>query len=236
VPLILYVEDDAEIGLLVSRYLGENSLDVTVVPNGEAMNAAMKDNEYHLLLIDIRLRGEDGFSICRRIRSASPIPIIMVTAKGDDIDRIVGLECGADDYIVKPFNPRELLARVRSIFRRIDLDSPGGSRSARRFFKFDGWVIDVASRSLTSPAGVRVNLTGAEFDLLQGMCEQPNVILTRDALRSLTHGEAGRKVDRSIDVLVSRLRAKLSSVHAASELIRTIRAEGYLFSANVVIE
>jgi two-component system OmpR family response regulator len=160
----------------------------------------------------------------------------MVTAKSADIDRIAGLECGADDYIVKPFNPRELLARVRSIFRRIDLASPGGFKSARRFLKFDGWVLDVASRSLTSPAGARVNLTGAEFDLLQRMCEQPNVILSRDTLLLLTHGVAEGKVDRSIDVLVSRLRAKLSSVHAASDLIRTIRAEGYLFSVNVVIE
>ena len=235
-PLILYVEDDAEIGLLVNRYLGENSLDVTVVSNGEAMNAAMKNAAYDLLLIDIGLRGEDGFSICRRIRSASSIPIIMVTARSDDIDKIVALECGADDYVVKPFNPRELLARVRSIFRRIELDGSGGSKAAKRFLKFEGWVIDVASRSLTSPSGAPVNLTGAEFDLLQGMCEQPNVILSRDALLSLTHGPSGVKVDRSIDVLVSRIRTKLSSAHAASDLIRTIRAEGYLFSANVVIE
>jgi two-component system OmpR family response regulator len=236
VPLILFVEDDAEIGLLLSRYLGENSLEITVVPNGEAMNAAMKNNRYDLLLLDIGLKGEDGFSICRRIRGASSIPIIMVTARSDDIDKIVGLECGADDYVVKPFNPRELLARIRSIFRRIELDNPGGSKTARRFLKFDGWVIDAASRRLTSPSGAHVNLTGAEFDLLQAMCEQPNVILSRDTLLSLTHGLAEGNVDRSIDVLVSRLRAKLSNAHAASDLIRTIRAEGYLFSANVVRE
>ncbi|CAJ0858073.1 Transcriptional regulatory protein OmpR [freshwater sediment metagenome] len=235
-PLILFVEDDAEIGLLLSRYLGENSFEITVVPNGEAMNAAMKNNKYDLLLLDIGLKGEDGFSICRRIRGVSSIPIIMVTARSDDIDKIVGLECGADDYVVKPFNPRELLARIRSIFRRIELDNPGGSKTATRFLKFDGWMIDAASRRLTSPSGAHVNLTGAEFDFLQAMCEQPNIILSRDTLLSLTHGLAEGNVDRSIDVLVSRLRAKLSNAHAASDLIRTIRAEGYLFSANVVRE
>jgi two-component system OmpR family response regulator len=235
-PLVLFVEDDTEIGSLVSRYLGENSLDVTVVPNGEAMNFAMKNNEYDLLLLDIGLKGEDGFSICRRIRSASSIPIIMVTAKSDDIDKIVGLECGADDYVTKPFNPRELLARVKSIFRRINLDNPAGVKTARRFLKFDGWVMDTASRSLTSPSGAQVSLTGAEFGLLQAMCEQPNVVLSRDTLLSLTHGASDGKVDRSIDVLVSRLRAKLSDAHAASDHIRTIRAEGYLFSADVVSE
>jgi two-component system, OmpR family, response regulator len=236
VPLILYVEDDAEIASLVSLYLGENSLDVTVVPNGDAMNAAMKHKQYDLLLLDIGLRGEDGFSICRRIRSSSSIPIIMVTAKSDDIDKIVGLECGADDYVVKPFNPRELLARVRSLFRRVDLDNPGGSKPARRFLKFSGWVVDAVSRSLTSPSGVHVSLTSAEFDLLQVLCEHPNVILSRDALLSLIHGAAEGRVDRSIDVLVSRLRTKLSNVHSTADLIRTIRAEGYLFSAEVVGE
>lgn len=235
-PLILFVEDDAEIGSLVSRYLGENSLDVTVVPNGEAMNAAMKNCEYDLLLLDIGLRGEDGFSICRRVRSDSSIPIIMVTAKNDDVDKIVGLECGADDYLVKPFNPRELLARVRSIFRRIDLDNPKISKTASRVLKFNGWVINTTSRSLTSPSGAHVNLTAAEFDLLQAMCERPNIILSRDALLSLTHGATDGKVDRSIDVLVSRLRTKLSNVHSTQDFIRTIRAEGYLFSAEVVAE
>lgn len=233
-PLILFVEDDVEIGALVSRYLGDNSLDVTVVPNGEVMNAAMKSGEYDMLLLDIGLKGEDGFSICRRIRSASSIPIIMVTAKSDEIDRIVGLECGADDYVVKPFNPRELLARVRSVFRRIDLDNPNGLKSARRFLKFSGWVMDTTSRSLASPAGARVNLTAAEYELLRVLCERPNVILSRDTLLSLTHGAVDGKVDRSVDVLISRLRTKLSNAHAASDLIRTIRAEGYLFSAEVV--
>lgn len=235
-PLILFVEDDPEIGALVSRYLGENSFDVTVVDGSEAMNKALKNKKYDMLLLDVGLCGEDGFSICRRIRGDSTIPIIMVTAKSDEIDKIVGLECGADDYVPKPFNPRELLARVKALFRRIELDYVSGARPERRLFKFHGWTVDIASRRVTSPSDTYVILTTGEFDLLRAMCERPNVILSRDVLLTMTHGVADGPFDRSIDVLVSRLRTKFSNVEPGWDLIQTVRAEGYVFSAKVFHE
>jgi two-component system, OmpR family, response regulator len=236
VPQILFVEDDHEIGSLVRRYLGENSFDVTVVSNGELMDEAIRRDNYDMLLLDIGLKGEDGFSICRRVRNGSYIPIIMVTAKTDHVDKIVGLECGADDYIVKPFNPRELLARVRSLFRRIEFDYLGGVRPEKRYFKFKGWEIDRSSKRVKSPAGSHVILTTGEFDLLCAMCERPNQILSRDTLLTMTHGAVEGPFDRSIDIIVSRLRAKFSNVDRGWDCIRTIRGEGYVFTAIVVQE
>lgn len=230
---ILFVEDDPEIGALVSRYLGENSFEVTVVQNGESMDKSLKSRSFGMLLLDVGLSGEDGFSICRRIRSTSTIPIIMVTAKTEDVDRIVGLECGADDYIVKPFNPREMLARIKSLFRRVELDYVSGKKPEKRFFSFNGWILDLSSRRVTSPSGATVILTTGEFDLLRAMCEQPNRILSREALLTMTHGSVDGPFDRSIDVLVSRLRTKFSNAEFGWNCIQTIRAEGYVFSAEV---
>lgn len=235
-PQILFVEDDQEIGTLVCRYLGENSFDVTVVSDAELMNEAIKRNSYDMLLLDIGLKGEDGFAICRRVRSASHIPIIIVTAKTDDVDKIVGLECGADDYVVKPFNPRELLARVRSLFRRIEIDYLRGERPEKRYFKFNGWEIDRSTQRVKSPSGSHLILTTGEFDLLCAMCERPNQILSRDTLLSMTHGAVEGPFDRSVDIIVSRLRSKFSNLDPGWDCIRTIRGEGYVFTAKVVQE
>jgi two-component system, OmpR family, response regulator len=236
VPQILFVEDDEEIGGLVSRYLGDNSFEVTVVSDGDLMNDAINRGNFDMLLLDVGLKGEDGFSICRRVRSSSHLPIIMVTAKGDDVDKIVGLECGADDYVVKPFNPRELLARVRSLFRRIEIDFDRGERPEKRYFKFKHWVVDTASRRVKAPSGSYLILTTGEFDLLCAMCARPNEILSRDTLLSMTHGAVEGPFDRSVDILVSRLRAKFSNVEGSWDFIRTIRGEGYVFTAKVVQE
>lgn len=229
---ILLVEDDAEIGELISRYLGAHQIDVVAATDGGVMDAALAARDFDLLILDLNLPGEDGLSICRRLRAARDLPIVIVTAQGEDIDRIIGLEMGADDYIVKPFNPRELLARIRSVLRRSRIiaqkEQPSG-----RYYLFDGWRVDVMAHQVTAPSGSRVVLTGAEFDLLYVLCERPNRVLTRDQLIDLTHGRTEGPFQRSVDVLISRLRQKLESDPKNPRLIQTVRSEGYIFQPRV---
>jgi two-component system OmpR family response regulator len=231
-PHILLVEDDREIRKLVSQFLRDNGVRVATSPDGREMDHALKDNCIDLLVLDIMLPGEDGLSICRRLRASSNLPVIMLTAKGEDIDRIVGLEIGADDYLTKPFNPRELLARIRAVLRRGANDTVAEFRGDS-IFTFEGWRLDPNIRQLHDPDGARVALTGAEFDLLFAFCERPRRVLSRDQLIDLTQGRSAAPFERSIDVLVSRLRQKMEKDPKEPRLIQTIRSGGYMFSPAV---
>jgi two-component system, OmpR family, response regulator len=231
-PHILLVEDDREIRTLVSRFLRAHDMRVSTTADGREMDRALRDNRIDLVVLDIMLPGEDGLSICRRLRASSRLPVIMLTAKGEDIDRIIGLEIGADDYLTKPFNPRELLARIRAVLRRGIIDTVEGARTGS-ILTFDGWRVDPNIRQIYDPNGARVALTGAEFDLLLVFCERPRRVLSRDQLIDLTQGRTAAPFERSVDVLVSRLRQKMEKEPKEPMLIQTIRSGGYMFSPAV---
>lgn len=229
---ILIVEDDSEISSLVARYLSQNGMRGTVARDGREMDRALREGGFDLIVLDLNLPGEDGLSICRRLRQGTSIPIIMLTARSEDIDRIIGLEMGADDYLGKPFNPRELLARIRAVMRRqqgtqADPDTAPGA------FSFNGWILDASKRELSNPDDVRVAVTGAEFDLLRAFCERPGRVLSRDILLDLTQGRSATPFERSIDILISRLRQKIERDPREPEMIKTIRSGGYLFTPAV---
>ncbi|RVU13903.1 response regulator [Methylobacterium oryzihabitans] len=230
-PHILVVEDDREISTLVARYLRGNDLRVSQAGDGREMDRVLADARVDLIVLDLMLPGEDGLSICRRLRAISSVPILMLTAKGEEVDRIVGLEIGADDYLAKPFNPRELLARIRAILRRGG--GPAGLDDGVRRFGFCGFVLDSGLRQLLDPDGAQVSLTGAEFDLLHALCLRPGRVLSRDQLLDLTQGRAPGPFERSIDVLVSRIRQKIERDPRNPEMIKTIRSGGYLFTPAV---
>ncbi len=230
---ILLVEDDSEINQLITQYLEKHEMDVVAVSNSEAMDQALSSRAFDLLLLDLNLPGEDGFSICRRVRAQQALPIIIVTAKAEDVDKILGLEMGADDYVVKPFNSRELLARIRAVLRRADAQNRVGATLPRQTYHFAGWRMELLSREVVSPTGIKVAMTGAEFDLLHALCENPNRVLTRDQLINLTHGPTSGPFERSVDVLISRLRQKLEKDPKNPAVILTVRSEGYMFAASV---
>jgi len=231
-PHVLVVEDDLEIGALIARYLQSQEYRVSVVTDGEGMQDLLAENRVDLIVLDLMLPGEDGLSLCRRLRSTSDVPIIMLTARGEEIDRIIGLEMGADDYVAKPFNPRELLARIKAVLRRGAQTESAPLRSRSKLL-FAGWQLDCSLRQLHDPTGARISITGAEFDLLHAFCENAGRVLTRDQLMDLTHGRAMGPYDRSIDVLVSRLRQKIERNTRSPEIIQTIRSGGYLFLPKV---
>jgi two-component system OmpR family response regulator len=231
-PHILIVEDDAEISRLVSRYLRGNDFHVSVAPDGRNLDRLLEDNRVDLIVLDLMLPGGDGLSLCRRLRTRSAVPVIMLTAKGDELDRIIGLEMGADDYLTKPFNPRELLARIRAVLRRTSAGAQPDEHRARRL-SFLGWQIDCLLRELKDPRGTRVMLTGAEFCLLQVMCERAGRVLSRDQLLDLTQARAAGSLGRSVDVLISRLRRKIERDLRDPEIIKTVRSGGYLFAPAV---
>jgi two-component system OmpR family response regulator len=234
-PHILIVEDDKDIGLLIAKYLKANEMRVTIAEHGRAMDRVLADTRVSLIVLDRMLPGEDGLSICRRLRASSDIPIIILTAQGDEIERIVGLEMGADDYIAKPFNPRELLARIRAVLRRRD-DAIAAVTGPKHSYRFAGWMLDGPMRRLYDPMGSRVELTGAEFDLLLVFCERPGRALSRDQIIELTQGREAAPSERSVDILVSRLRRKLERDPRDPEMLQTIRSSGYLFSPEVSSE
>lgn len=233
-PLVLIVEDDPDISALVARYLGDNGFDAEVARDGQAMEARMAVRRPDLVVLDINLPGEDGLSLCLRLRNAGGPPVIMVTAKGEDVDRILGLEMGADDYLPKPFNPRELLARIRAVLRRQG-SAAGASPSAgpARVLRFAGWTVDRGARRLTDPEGARVALTGAEFDLLSTFCDHPGRVLSRERLLDLTQGPGSLSQDRSVDIVVSRLRLKIEKNPREPDFVQTVRSSGYIFSPAV---
>ncbi|MDR3373695.1 MAG: response regulator [Ancalomicrobiaceae bacterium] len=235
-PHVLIVEDDHEIRSLVARYLGANDCRVSQARDGREMDRVLGDSRIDAVILDIMLPGEDGLTLCRRLRQAHDLPVVMLSAKGDEIDRIVGLEVGADDYLAKPFNPRELLARLRAVLRRSTGSRSHTAIDGARRFTFAGWTLDALTGVLLDPQATRVTITGAELLLLKAFCERPGRVLARDQLIELTQGRQNGSSERSIDILVSRLRSKIVLDPPAGDLIRTIRSGGYVFTPDVSAE
>jgi two-component system OmpR family response regulator len=231
VPHILVVDDDREIRDLLNRFLVKHGLRVSTARDGVEMSRILDGAAIDLVVLDLMLPGEDGLSLCRKLRSTTNLPVIMLTAMGEDTDRIVGLEMGADDYLPKPFNPRELLARVKAVLRRVQslpAASPKGDTA-----KFDGWTLDLGSRRLTSPQGEEVELSTGEYDLLLAFATHPRRVLSRDQLLDLARGRTAAPFDRSVDIQVMRLRRKIEADPKEPRLIKTVRGGGYMFAAEV---
>jgi two-component system OmpR family response regulator len=233
VPHLLIVDDDEDILSLLTTFFRKHSHTVTVAGDGAAMLAALDEHSIDLVILDLMLRGEDGLSLCRRLRATSHVPIIMLTAMGDHTDRVVGLEVGADDYLTKPFDQRELLARVKAVLRRTVGNGAAATTETRPALCFANWRLDVTRRELRSEDNTLVVLSGGEFDLLLAFAEHSQRVLTRDQLLDLSRGAAHAAYDRSIDVQVSRLRYKLETDPKSPALIRTVRNGGYLFAPKV---
>lgn len=233
-PHILIVDDHREIRDLVSRALTKEGFRVSVAADGRAMRKALADSRIDLILLDLMLPGEDGLSLCRSVRVESRIPIIMLTAKGDEVDRVIGLEMGADDYLPKPFGSRELVARIRAVLRRSQDTSTAAQPSQRpKQYHFDRWRLDIGARELLREDGVILPLSTGEYDLLIALVERPQRVLSRDQLLDLARGRAANALDRSIDTQVSRLRRKLEKDPSDPKLIKTVWGGGYLFTPAV---
>lgn len=230
IATILIVEDDPDIRRLVAELLRNEGFEIAEAEDAATMEGAILRVRPNLIILDLMLPGEDGLSICRRIRTEDLVPILMLTAKSDEIDRVLGLEMGADDYLVKPFGPRELLARVRALLRRANA-KPLSLRSRR--FIFDRFIIDLDARHLGDDTGKDLTLTSAEFDLLACFVQKPRRVLTRDQILDWTRGRTADPFDRTVDMLVSRIRKKLDAASPGSNLISTVRNGGYLFTAQV---
>lgn len=230
---ILIVDDDAEIRALLRDYLQKQGYRVSSAANGREMRAAMRPARPNLVILDLMLPGEDGLSLCRDLRAGSDLPVIMLTARGDEADRIVGLEMGADDYLPKPFSPRELLARIKSVLRRARALPDNLKPDEVTAFRFAGWTLDIATRDLMSPEGVVVALSGTEFRLLRVLLDHPNRVLTRDQLVDYMMSRDASPFDRAIDVQVSRLRQRLGDDARDPQLIKTVRSQGYVFAVEV---
>ncbi|MDH5327578.1 MAG: response regulator [Gammaproteobacteria bacterium] len=226
---ILIVDDDSEICSLLSAFLQKQGFSVSSAANTSEADTRFKEQEYDLLVLDLMMPGEDGLSYCRRLRGHSGIPIIMLTAMGEETDRIVGLELGADDYLPKPFNPRELLARIKAVLRR--QHPPQAAQGDQ--VHFEGWHLDLAKRELTQTDGTLLCLTAGEFELLAAFVEHPQQVLSRDRLMDMTKGRGAGPFDRSIDVQLSRLRKKMEHDPKDPKLFKTVRSGGYLFTAHI---
>jgi two-component system OmpR family response regulator len=229
---ILLVDDDIQIRQLLSDYLSNFGMDVIAVADGKSMHDELLKGEFDLLILDLMLPGEDGLALCRDLRAESDIPILMLTARGETMDRIIGLEVGADDYIVKPFEPRELVARIQNVLRRTKGTREFG-RKQEDVAYFTGWRLNYVLRQVISPDELVIPLSNAEFRLLKVFIEHPGRVLTRDFLLDQARGRSMELFDRSIDLLVSRLRQKLGDNSRTPALIKTVRGEGYLFDAKV---
>lgn len=227
---ILMVDDDPGIRDVVSDFLGRHGYSVATAGDAHEMEQVLDQQSIDLIVLDIMLPGEDGLAICRRLSVGEGPPVIMLSAMGEDTDRIVGLELGADDYLSKPCNPRELLARIRAVLRRAE--QRGAQEEFGTACEFAGWRLDLVRRELRSPQGVVVNLSSGEFSLLRAFVERPQRVLTRDQLLDYARGPDSDAFDRAIDVQISRLRRKLDD-GGGHDLIRTIRNEGYMFTPKV---
>lgn len=228
-PHILIVDDDPALRELLTSYLDANGFDVTAVGDGTAMRAAIADGMPDAIVLDLMLPGEDGLALTRLLRAQSTVPILMLSARGEEVDRVIGLEVGADDYLAKPFGPRELLARLRALLRRGQSAPATPTASPQPQQQFGPFSLDLASRRLLKD-GVEIRLTGAEFDLLAAFLARPNRVLSRDTLVDLLKGYDRDPFDRSIDIRVTRLRRKIETDPSAPAYIRTVRGEGYLFT------
>ncbi len=231
---LLVVDDDEEILDLLTRFFTQHDYAVVTAMDGNRMFDCLQQRNIDLVILDVMLPREDGLSLCRRLRMTSQIPVIMLTAMGDETDRVVGLEMGADDYLGKPFSARELLARVKSVLRRSGkTETPEVRPEPRPTIVFAGWRLDLTRRELRTPENMLVPLSAGEFDLLLAFTEHPQKVLSRDQLLDLAHGRNHEAFDRSIDVQVSRLRRKLDMNPEAPSLIQTVRNGGYVFTTKV---
>ncbi|MCG6871876.1 MAG: response regulator [Gammaproteobacteria bacterium] len=229
---ILVVDDDAEIRRLLADYLDRNGYRATTVGDGPGMREALAREAIDLVILDLMLPGEDGLELCRKLRASSALPVIMLTARGEETDRIVGLEMGADDYLPKPFSPRELLARIKGVLRRTRQLPPDEVQADTASLRFAGWVLDLEARHLVSPRGVITPLGGAEYSLLSVLLTHPGRVLSRDQLLDLARGREAIPFDRSIDMLISRLRKRLQGSDD-EQIIRTVRGQGYVLAVPV---
>jgi two-component system OmpR family response regulator len=233
-PHILIVDDHREIRDLVSRALTKEGFRVSTAADGRAMQKVLADGRIDLILLDLMLPGEDGLSLCRTLRAESNVPIIMLTAKGEEIDRVIGLEMGADDYLSKPFGSRELIARIKAVLRRSQDTIPKEhSRQKFKSYHFDRWDLDTGARALLRDDGVTVPLSTGEYDLLIALVERPQRVLNRDQLLDLARGRSAAGIDRSIDTQVSRLRKKLEIDPGDPQIIKTVWGGGYMFTPAV---
>lgn len=233
---ILVVDDDREIRDLLARFLVKHGLRVSTAANGDDMHACLTDNAIDLIVLDVMMPGRDGLTLTRDLRAAKNIvPIVMLTAMGEDVDRIVGLEMGADDYLAKPFNPRELLARIKAVLRRVDPNgaTPPMDADESDGVYFAGWFFDFTTRALIDPNGVSVVLSGGEFELLHAFVTHPARVLSRDQLLDIARGRNAQPFDRAIDVQVSRLRKKIEPDPKTPNFIKTVRGGGYMFTPKV---
>lgn len=232
-PRILIVDDDADIRSLLADYLGEQGWHISTAADGEEMQQLLDSAAIDLIVLDLTLPGSDGLTLCRDLRAHSTIPVIMLTARSAPLDRILGLEMGADDYLCKPFEPRELLVRIRNVLRRSQSSSPNDVSGTSTTWHFADWTLDETTRQLQNGAGLVVMLSGGEYRLLKVLLERPNRALNRDQLLNLTQGRETDPLDRSIDLHISRLRQKLGDDARAPKLIKTLRNEGYLLATTV---
>jgi two-component system OmpR family response regulator len=233
---ILIVDDDLEIRRLLVDYLSRNGFEAIAARDGREMWQALERHAIDLIVLDLMLPDIDGLTLCRDLR-AKPgkpnLPVLMLTARGEETARIIGIEMGADDYLVKPFNPRELLARIKSILRRTRALPPNLAPDSARYLTFAGWTLDTAERLLTAPDAVATPLSGGEYRLLRILLDHPNRVLTRDQLTEMIHGREAEPFDRAIDVQVSRLRQRLRDDSREPKLLKTVRGEGYVLAAAV---
>jgi two-component system, OmpR family, response regulator len=230
---ILIVDDNAEMRDLLGRTLRREGYRVSAAGDGKGMRAAIADERIDLVLLDLMLPGEDGLTLCRDLRATSTLPVIMLTAKGEELDRVLGLKMGADDYIPKPFSTLELLARIEAVLRRAKGSGASPAAEAPRRVRFAGWVLDIDRRELLSTEGTVVPLSSGEFSLLQVLVERPRRVLSREQLLDLARGRSAVAFDRSIDTQVSRLRRKIEVDAKTPELIKTVWGGGYMLAADV---
>ncbi|MEZ2218656.1 response regulator [Rhizobium sp. RCC_161_2] len=232
-PHVLVVDDHKEIRDLLAKYLAKNGLRVSTANGGAEMRQQLRTATIDLVVLDIMMPGEDGLSLCRSLRQTSMVPIVLLTAVSDETDRIIGLELGADDYVTKPFNPRELLARIRALLRRANATAPVTSDPEHKRYRFGNWTLDVSQRSLVDASGSEAALGTAEFRLLLALVSRPGVVLTRNQLLDITAGRSAQVFDRSIDNLVSRLRRRIEDDPQQPTLIKTVWGDGYTFAGTV---
>jgi two-component system OmpR family response regulator len=230
---ILIVDDDQDIRRLLVDYLARNGFEAIAARDGREMWRELDRHAVDLIVLDLMLPDTDGLTLCRDLRARSNIPVLMLTARGEETDRIIGIEMGADDYLVKPFNPRELQARIRMILRRARALPPNLHPEPSRCLRFAGWCLDTATRVLLAPDGVVTPLSGGEFRLLRILLDHPNRVLNRDQLTEMIHGREAEAYDRAIDVQISRLRQRLRDDSREPVLIKTVRGEGYVLASTV---